>query len=767
MKIKTLNKFCVPKSDSKNDLAAALDYAETLLGITRRLAMHDDLDQMLETLMEIITTEVDATRCTIFLKDTETDELYSRVATGTIKREIRMLEKIGIAGHVYTTGEALIVPDAYADNRFNPKIDEKTGFKTKNIICVPIKTIKGEVIGVSQALNKKNEGEFLEEDLEIMGAVTTQAAVTLQTTQVVEKMKKSRKQEMEFFDVVSDVISELDLATILNKVMSQATKMLDSERSTLFLNDEKTNELFSHVGEGLGVQQIRLSNHLGIAGAVFTSRETINIPYAYADLRFNPAFDKKTGFFTRSILCVPVVNKKGKTIGVTQVLNKRGGPFTDDDEFRLKTFTAQVSIALENAQLFDEMQNMKNYSEGMLESMTNGVITLNENGTIITCNDAGLQIMRISSNDIINRQVDQFFTEKNVWILEKIKQVDATRETETTMDAILEFGGEKISVNTTILTHIDAKKKRLGTMIMVEDISNEKRLKSTMSRYMDPGLADQLLSGNEGEDILGGKSVVATVLFSDIRGFTTLTEELGAQGTVKLLNDYFSIMVECIQEEDGMLDKFIGDAIMAAFGIPIAHNDDEDKAVRASINMISELFAWNNQRLGHGKKPVDMGIGINTDEIVTGNIGSPKRMDYTMIGDGVNLASRLESACKQYSARILISENTFKKLRGTYRTREVDKVVVKGKTEPVSIFEVMDYHNDITFPNLMEVLNYFRNGLALYRSQKWDRSIKAFNEALALNPHDNVAQMYVDRARVFKDNPPGEEWNGVWVMTKK
>lgn len=159
--------------------------------------------------------------------------------------------------------------------------------------------------------------------------MTTQASVALQNTQFVELMKKTRLQELEFFDVVTDVTSEIDLGSILNKVMSEATRMLNAERSTLFLNDEKTDELFSKVGEGLGATEIRLPNHLGIAGAVFTSGKTVNIPYAYADLRFNPAFDKKTGFFTRSILCVPIINKAGKTIGVTQVLNRRGGPFTD------------------------------------------------------------------------------------------------------------------------------------------------------------------------------------------------------------------------------------------------------------------------------------------------------------------------------------------------------------------------------------------------------------------------------------------------------
>ena len=152
---------------------------------------------------------------------------------------------------------------------------------------------------------------------------------------------------------------------------------------------------------GASVGEIRLPNTAGIAGAVFTTGHAINIPYAYADLRFNPAFDKRTGYFTRSILCVPIVNKNGKTIGVTQVLNKKGGPFTGEDEKRLKVFTAQLAISLENAKLFDDIQNMKNYNEGVLQSMSNGVVTLNEEGRIVTCNRSGLRILRMGRKGIV------------------------------------------------------------------------------------------------------------------------------------------------------------------------------------------------------------------------------------------------------------------------------------------------------------------------------------------------------------------------------
>ena len=746
-----------------------LQQAELLLNVSRRVSGIESLDDVLKALVEVIANELGAERASLFMNDRSTGELYSRVAQGNFSREIRVLNSSGIAGAVFQSGQGEIIDDAYADDRFNQQVDKQTGFKTHNIVCAPIKTVKGDVIGVTQALNKK-DGPFTPDDLNLLEAITTQAAVALQSSQFIERMKKTRKMEMEFLDVVSDVTSELELGSLLTKVMSEATRMLKADRSTLFLNDDKTDELFSRVAMGDSLGEIRLPNSMGIAGAVFTSGKTVNIPYAYADLRFNPAFDKKTGYFTRSILCVPIINKDGKTIGVTQALNKSGGPFTKEDETRLKAFTAQVSIALENAKLFEDVQNMKNYTESMLESMTNGVITMDEDGKVVTCNAAGLRIMKTEAGDIIGKQADEFFSGANAWLMDRVKKVEETLQQDVLMDAELAFGDddekEKISANVNLLPLIGDDGKKLGSMIMIEDISTEKRMKSTMSRYMDPGIAEQLMGDGGGEEFLGGKSSEITVLFSDIRSFTTITESLGAQGTVKMLNDYFTIMVDCITREGGMLDKFIGDAIMAGFGIPVSHDDDEDRAVRAAIAMIVELWEWNVEREARGEDPIDHGVGLNTGMVVSGNIGSPKRMDYTMIGDGVNLAARLESACKLYSSRLLISEFTKVKLRGTYKLRDIDVVVVKGKTEPVGVYEVLDYHTEETYPNLMDNVNYFNEGVKEYRAGNWDKGIGRFREAISANETDKLAQTYIERCEHLKANPP-DDWDGIWIMTEK
>jgi len=754
-----------------------LHQTEMLLSVTQKIAGLKNLSEILWTLIKMTTEELDADRGSLFLNDPLTGELYSRVAQGELTREIRILNTTGIAGAIFQSGEGEIIHNAYEDERFNQKIDEQTGYVTKNIVCAPVRTVRNDVIGVIQILNK-HKGRFTKEDLEIVEAITSQAAVSLQNAQGMEEMVKSREKEMQFLDIVSDVTAEIDLGSLLQRVMVESTRMLNADRSTLFLNDEKTNELYSRVAMGDGIGEIRLPNTAGIAGAVFTTRETVNIPYAYADLRFNPGFDKQTGYFTRSILCVPVINKDGKCIGCTQALNKKGGGFTDEDESRLKAFTQQVAIALENAALFEDVAKERAYNHSMLTSMSNAVITINDEGKIITCNKAGLKILKIRSTDIIGKTAEEFFTNGRSWILDKVKNCEETKEDDLLMDQEFEVGTEDddnietVSANISFLPlenqdpdgRMDSGETHLGTLIMIEDISDEKRMKSTMSRYIDPGIAEQLMG--DGTDIMGGQETVATLLFSDVRSFTTITETLGAQGTVSLLNEYFDIMVEAITEQGGMVDKFIGDAIMAGFGIPIANDDDEDRGVRAGINMISRLWDWNEQREKEGKMPVDMGLGLNTDYVVSGNIGSSKRMDYTMIGDGVNLAARLESACKQYSARILISDYTYKKLKGTYQIRYIDDVVVKGKTEPVGVREVLDYHNSTTFPNLMETVNHFNEGRELYKNANWDKAIKSFKECLKANKEDKLSNTYIERCEIMKKQNP-KEWDGVWVMTSK
>ena len=743
-----------------------LKRSQILLEVTRRCASLSNIQDVWKELVSMTSRELDCDRGTLFLNDDETNELFSYVAQGDLVREIRILNDSGIAGHVFQSGEARISDDPYSDELFNRSVDQRTGYTTRNIACVPVRTMSGETIGVMQSLNKR-VGEFNDDDLELLEEMTTQAAVVLQGLQHYEQIDKIREKENAFLKLMSDINSEFELSRMLMRVVQEITEMLASERATIFMYDQSTATLFSRVAAGGEINEIRFPSHLGIAGEVFTTGKSMNIPYAYADLRFNPAFDKQTGFFTRSILCVPIINTDNNVIGVTQVLNKKGGTFSDEDEQRLKAFTAQISISLQNSKLFDDVQRIKNYNESMLQSMSNGVITMDPKGLVVTCNSAALRIWELNETDIVGRNVADLVGPDGQWVIEQIEKAKAEESTQTIADTALTLNETEKTVNLTFMPLIAAEEdKELGSMMVFEDISSEKRMKSTMSRYMDPVIAAQMLEG-DAHEVLGGINAEATVMFTDVRGFTTITEEYGAQGTVSFLNDYFSLMVDCITKEGGMLDKFIGDAIMACFGLPMSHEDDPDRAVRASIEMIKTLWRWNQDRLSKGLKVVDMGIGLNTDTVVSGNIGSPKRMDYTLIGDGVNLAARLESACKSYFARILVSESTVQKLKGTYRLRAVDLVVVKGKTQPVKVFEILDYHDEDSFPNLMDVVNHFNDGMNAYQAANWDKAIERFNQCLKFNPEDHLSQSYVERCEALKADPPKGEWDGVWVMKTK
>jgi adenylate cyclase len=579
-------------------------------------------------------------------------------------------------------------------------------------------------------------------------------------------MIRGLRDEVRMLEVTHGLTGELKLDTLIQRIMSAATELLEADRSTLFVFDRKTDELWSRYAAGLGAAELRIPSHAGIAGAVFTTGRTENIPDAYADPRFNHDADLATGYRTRSILCMPIVNKAGARIGVTQVLNKKGeGGFTAKDESRLRAFTAQVAVSLENAQLFDEVLSVKNYNESILKSTSNGMITLDDAGAVVTANEAALAILKRPREAMITAPAASLFGGENAWVLAAISRVAGTGEKDISVDANLKVGGAAVGVNMTVQPLSGLTGERIGSMLVFEDITAEKRVKATMARYMSKEVADQLLAGGESE--LGGKTQTVSILFSDVRGFTSLSEALGARETVSLLNEYFAEMVDVVFKHGGILDKYIGDAIMALFGAPFAKPGDADNGVAVANGMLATLIALNHKRQGRGQDPINIGVGIATGEVVVGNIGSPSRMEYTVIGDSVNLASRLEGANKYYGTRILVDEATVRAMKTTTRLREIDLIRVKGKDRPVAVYEVLGYLDGGVLPGLPDLLGRFDDGLSAYRAGDWRAAIAGFERALAIRPADSPSEMYVERCRHYLDEPPAADWDGVWVLKDK
>jgi adenylate cyclase len=742
---------------------AETSHRKTLIvDIANRVSDSLSLDVLFPRLMEVVTETLSADRSSLFLHDPDTGELFSRVMQGSVMGEVRFPATLGIAGSVFASGSGEIIADAYADPRFNREMDQRSGYRTRNILCVPIRNRKHEVIGITQALNKRG-GAFDTEDQQLLEALSHQAASALENARVFEKVERAQREEALLLEVVSSIASEIFLEPLLQKIIDAATLLLEADRGSLFLYDPARSELYSRVAGGATITEIRFPSNAGIAGECFTAGAPINIPDAYADSRFNPEVDKRTGYKTDNMLCMPITTQHGTGVGVMQILNKRAGSFGPGDEKRLVALCAQAAVSIENAQLFEQVNAARNYNEGILRSMSNGVVTMDASWTITKVNQAAARILRKTEQELQGKTQQEVLGERNAWILKSLEKVRASGTTDVTVDTdLLLENREVVSINLSTVPLVTAQDQPIGYMLVMEDISREKRLRNTMSRYMSKAVVDQLLES--GETVLEGSGREVSVLFSDIRGFTTISERLGARDTVTLLNEYFTDMVDIVFAHNGVLDKYIGDMIMAVFGSVIASDQDADDSVTVGNRMMVGLRDLNARRLQTGREPIRIGVGISTGHVVVGNIGSPKRLEYTVIGDRVNLAERLEAANKYYGTSVLMCQYTAAKLQRPVLLREIDSIRVRGLTQPLAVYEALDHHTAESFARRAEVLEAYAEGLRLYRERDWTRAENCFGAASLANPEDRPSRVFWERCQQYIKVQPSESWDGVWTM---
>jgi adenylate cyclase len=293
-------------------------------------------------------------------------------------------------------------------------------------------------------------------------------------------------------------------------------------------------------------------------------------------------------------------------------------------------------------------------------------------------------------------------------------------------------------------------------------------IKNVFSKYISSAVVNELVANPE-KAKLGGDRRELTVFFSDIAGFTTISEQFHTrpEGLVELLNEYLDEMTGIVLQHEGTLDKYEGDAIMAFWGAPITLKDHALRTCLASLDMQRRLAAMRPQWKKEGRPALEVRIGINTGVMIVGNMGGKDRFDYTVIGDSVNLASRLEGANKQYGSNIMISDFTYQHVKGRVLVRELDLIQVKGKTEPVKVWELLGTSDMPLSDNQKQSLEIYHEGLRLYRERNWQEAIAYFQQAKQLDATCHVADIYEQRANLYQLNPPPAEWNGVFVMTTK
>ena len=730
------------------------------------LINNEALEAMLEKVLEAITLKIGqilkAEHTTIFLVDTDKGQLWSKVARENTSKpvEIRIPINIGIPGHVAKTGECLNISDTSIHPLFSPELEKQMGYKISNILCMPVLSSKNDVVAVVQLANKAGQLPFNNVDESRFRDFAASIGIILETCQSFYVAARNQRGATALLRATQTLGQSLDLEATLQIVMEQARNLMQADRSTLFLYRKEMGELWTKVNsvDDHNTMEISIPSNRGIVGYVASTGQALNISDAYKDPRFDPTTDKKTGYETRNILCLPVFNSANELIGVTQLINKHQGSFTNSDEEFMRAFNIQAGIALENARLFENVLLEKQYQKDILQSLSDAVISTDMEGRIVTINDAALVLLGCDledgctrdcknrkewENNVIGRLVWEIVPIENLQLRledslksgakhfvpeqsltlglyspqKQTGQSPAEEKTTLVMrdrsnpdlfipwnnrySSTLEFIDVSLvqqverSINLTVNPLTNPEGGVRGGLVVLEDISQQKRMKTTMYRYLTPRVAEQVMALGD-DTLMVGERKEVTILFSDIRGYTTLTENLGAAEVVSLLNEYFETMVEAVFNHEGTLDKFIGDALMAVFGAPLTLTENHAyKAIQAALDMRERLKEFNERRIIQEQPEIKIGIGISSGEVVSGNIGSRKRMDYTVIGDGVNLSSRLEGVTKQYNCDIVISEFTYNLCRDRIWVRQLDSIRVKGKNQAVNIYELI---GDRTFP---------------------------------------------------------------------
>ncbi|MEH2291890.1 GAF domain-containing protein [Nostoc sp.] len=816
------------------------------------LINNEALETMLEKVLEAITLKIgqilQAEHTAIFLVDYDKGQLWSKVPQDNTQKflEIRTPITVGIPGHVASTGQYLNISETYTHPLFSPELEKQMGYKIHNLLCMPVISSKNQTVAVVQLANKTGNVPFNSDDEERFRDFAASIGIILESCQSFYVAARNQRGATALLRATQTLGQSLDLEATLQIVMEQARILMQADRSTLFLYRKEMSELWTKVAaaDGTNLIEIRIPVNRGIAGYVASTGKALNISDAYKDPRFDPNTDRKTGYVTRNILCLPVFNSANELIGVTQLINKQQNSFTASDEEFMRAFNIQAGIALENHRLFENVLLEKQYQKDILQSLSDAVISTDMAGRIVTINDAALELLGCPIGDANTKNNkllwEQHLIGRLVWEVVPIENLQMRLEDSlktgakhyvpeqslmvglyqvmseercpepaeglgvksetqysglrtqhsilavrdrtnpdvfipwnlplTPQSEFLTFDQvQKLerSINLTVNPLTNPEGSVRGGLVVLEDISQEKRMKTTMSRYLTPHVAEQVMALGEDALMVGERKEV-TILFSDIRGYTTLTENLGAAEVVLLLNQYFETMVEAVFNYEGTLDKFIGDALMAVFGAPLPLTENHAwRAVQSALDMRHRLEEFNQRRIIQAQPQIRIGIGISSGDVVSGNIGSRKRMDYTVIGDSVNLSSRLETVTKDYGCDILLSEFTYELCSDRIWVRQLDKIRLKGKHQAVNIYELIGDRTTPLDANTQEFLFHYHTGRSAYLSRNFSQAIACFEAAKYIQPQDQAVDIHLERARNYQQTPPPESWDGVWTMLTK
>ncbi|HEV2349316.1 MAG TPA: adenylate/guanylate cyclase domain-containing protein [Terriglobia bacterium] len=480
-----------------------------------------------------------------------------------------------------------------------------------------------------------------------------------------------------------------EMGAVIEEICRTTERALDSERAFLFLHDPHQKTLHLRPTDNMTAGEVRIHWGEGLVGKAAVRTRPTNVPSLSADRRYRPDVEKYFDEHTRSVLCVPLSREHGVSPGLLVIINKRYSNFGREDEALGTAVASQIAVGLREAGLYENIRSMKNYYERIMESIATGILTFDKSGKLSTINQAGCKIFGFQPGTDTGRDFKALFSgTANARLASLTGEVLSRKKAGTAYDIrFLRRDNSSFSLNLSALPLHDTHGNLLGGVLVAEDITHEQRLMNTLCRYMAREVAEQVLHEKD-KHKLGGTRTEVTILLTDIRNFTSISEQMDPWDVVELLNSYFPGMINIIFRHQGMVDKFIGDSILAVFGVPVPREDDALRAARAALEMQKGLHAINRQRARQRQKTLEIGIGITSGTVISGNIGSERRMDYTVIGDPVNLAARLEGLTKEVKRRILVNDRVHAAIAKEIPCEPLGLFTVKGKREKVPVFAV-------------------------------------------------------------------------------
>jgi adenylate cyclase len=713
--------------------------ATALLRATQTLGQSLDLEATLQIVMEQARILMQADRSTLFLHRKEMGELWTKVATAddTTLMEIRLPANRGIAGYVASTGEALNIPDAYKDPRFDPNTDRVTGYETRNILCLPVFNSANELIGVTQLINKA-QGSFTASDEEFMRAFNIQAGIALENARLFENVLLEKQYQKDILQSLSDAVISTDMEGRIVTINDAALELLgcplgDNGKNNKLLWEQNLIDRLVWDVVPIDNLQMRLQDSLKTGARHYVPEQTLIVGlYQLKNQELEANNQNINGHKKNGKEKLPRRFSAYQRIQTAPIANL----FPPQQE-NISSIELEILDTLhpQNA----DHEYPEKYKTGNTDSKQISTEDVNTYGNCI------LAIRDRQNPDIFIPWNQPLTPQYNLLSANQVEQIE--RSTNLTVNPLTNpEGGVR------------------GGLVVLEDISQEKRLKTTMYRYLTPHVAEQVMALGE-DTLMVGERKEVTILFCDIRGYTSLTENIGAAEVVSLLNQYFETMVEAVFNYEGTLDKFIGDALMAVFGAPLSLEDHAWRAVQSALDMRQRLAEFNQRRIIQAQPQINIGIGISSGEVVSGNIGSHKRMDYTVIGDSVNLSARLEEVTKEYKCEIILSEFTYSLCGERIHVRELDKIRVKGKNQAVKIYELIDARTNSLQADEEEFLTHYHAGRAAYIAQHFPEAIACFESAKKIRPRDHAVNIHIQRATEYIKTPPPNSWDGVWTMT--